>query len=98
MWVSKEFKYKLKGKKYVCEMWEKGPFTRKEYRNVFRDCKDATRKAKDLSELNLEKEVKDNKKGFLKYVSSKRNTRENVSLRPNEVDILLTEDIEKAEY
>lgn len=64
MWVSKEFKYKLKGKKYVCEMWEKGPFTRKEYRNVFRDCKDATRKAKDLSELNLEKEVKDNSKGF----------------------------------
>jgi len=54
---------KLKGKK-VHEMWKTDLFTWKEYRNTFWACKDATRKAKALLELNLTKEVKDNKKGL----------------------------------
>jgi len=41
-------------------------------------CRDATRKAKVHLEFSMAKEVKDNKKGFFKYVISKRKTRENV--------------------
>ncbi|GAB0207863.1 hypothetical protein GRJ2_003252000 [Grus japonensis] len=58
---------------------------------------DATRKAKAHLELNLARDVKDNKKGFFKYISSKRKTRENVGLLLNEVGALVTEDTEKAE-
>ena len=60
-------------------MWKKGLTTWEEYRNVVRACRDVTRKAKAHLELYLAKEIKDNRKGFLKYVSSKRKTRENVS-------------------
>jgi len=34
-----------------------------------RICKDATRKARTLLELNLVREVKSNKKGFFRYIS-----------------------------
>ena len=54
---------KLKGRK-VHVLWKNGLTTWEEYRNVDRACRDATRKAKALLELNLAKEVKDNKKGF----------------------------------
>ncbi|GAB0176869.1 mitochondrial enolase superfamily member 1 [Grus japonensis] len=40
--------------------------------------------AKAHLELNLARDVKDNKKGFFKYISSKRKTRENVGLLLNE--------------
>ncbi|GAB0199208.1 mitochondrial enolase superfamily member 1 [Grus japonensis] len=42
-------------------------------------------------------DVKDNKKGFFKYISSKRKTRENVGPLLNEVGALVMEDTEKAE-
>jgi len=40
---------------------------------------------------------KNNKKGFFNYISSKRKARDNVGLLLNEVDVLVTEDAEKAE-
>lgn len=43
------------------------------------------------------REVKGNKKGFFKYVSNKRETRENVGLLLNEGDALVTENVEKTE-
>ncbi|GAB0208568.1 mitochondrial enolase superfamily member 1 [Grus japonensis] len=96
-WMSKELLEKLKGKKEVYRMWQKGLATWEEYRNADRVCRDATRKAKAHLELNLAGEVKENKKGFFKYISSKRKTRENVVLLLNEVGALVTEDTEKAE-
>jgi len=39
-------------------------------------CRDATRKAKVHLELKLARDVKDNKKGFFNYISSKWKTRE----------------------
>jgi len=54
------------------------------------------RKAKVHLELNLARDVKDNKKGFLKYISSKQKTRENVGLLLNEMIVLVTEDTEQA--
>jgi len=47
--------------------------------------------------LNLTGDVKDNKKSFFKYISSKWKTRDNVGLLLNTVGVLVTEDTEKAE-
>jgi len=47
-------------------------------------------------ELNPGRDVKGNKKGFFKYISSKWKTRDNVGLLLNEVGALVTEDAEKA--
>ncbi|GAB0186733.1 mitochondrial enolase superfamily member 1 [Grus japonensis] len=93
-WMSKELLEELQGKKEVYRMWKKGLATWEEYRNAVRVCRDATRKAKAHLELNVARDVKDNKKGFFKYISSKRKTRENVL---NEVAALVTEDTEKEE-
>ncbi|GAB0182598.1 mitochondrial enolase superfamily member 1 [Grus japonensis] len=91
------FLEKLKGKKEIYRMWKKGLATWEEYRNIVRVCRNATRKAKAHLELNLARDVKDNKKGFFKYISSKRKTRENVGPLLNEVGALVMEDTEKAE-
>ncbi|GAB0189216.1 mitochondrial enolase superfamily member 1 [Grus japonensis] len=96
-WMSKEILRKLKRKKKVYTVWKKGLATCEEYRNVVSVCRDATRKAKARMELNLARDVKDNKKGFFYFISSKRKTRENVGLLLNEVDTLVTEDTEKVE-
>ncbi|GAB0206764.1 mitochondrial enolase superfamily member 1 [Grus japonensis] len=96
-WMSKEPLEKLKGKKEAYRMWKKGLATWEEYRDVVRVCRDATRKAKAHLELKLARDVKDNKKGFFKYISSKRKTRENVDPLLNEVSALVMEDTEKAE-
>ena len=65
--MSTELTDKLQGKKNIHDQWKKGLSTCKEYRNVVSACRDATRKAKALSEFSFAKEVKDNKKrkGFL---------------------------------
>ena len=55
------------------------------------------RKAKAHLKLNLARDVKDNKKGFFNYISSKRKARDNVGPLLNEVGVLVTEDAEKAE-
>ena len=70
---------KMKGKKKVHEMYKKGLSTWEEYRDAVRACRDAMEKAKTHLEFNLAKKVKDNKKGFLKYVNNKRKGREIVS-------------------
>ncbi|KAJ7407607.1 rna-directed dna polymerase from mobile element jockey-like [Pitangus sulphuratus] len=48
-------------------------------------------------ELNRARDVKDNKKGFLKYISSKTKSWENVDLLLNGVGALVTENTEKAD-
>jgi len=78
-------------------MWKEGQATWEEYRNVVRACRDATRKAKADLELKLARDVKNNKKGFFNYISSKRKTRDNVGQLLNEAGVLVTEDAEKAE-
>jgi len=46
-------------------MWKEEQATWEEYRNVVRACKEAMRKAKAHLKLNLARDVKDDKKGFL---------------------------------
>ena len=55
--------------------------TWEEYRNAVGACRDTTKKANAHLELNIAKEVKDNRKGFFKYVNSNRMTRGNVGPR-----------------
>jgi len=52
---------------------------------------------KVLLELNLARDVKDNKKSFFNYISSKGKTRENVGPLLNKLGVLVTENAEKAE-
>ena len=71
-WMSKEFLAKQKWKRKVYRTWKEGQATWEEYRNIVRICRKPTRKAKVHLELNLARDVKDNKKGFFKYIGSKR--------------------------
>jgi len=54
-------------------------------------------KAKAHLELNLARNVKDNRKGIFKYIGRKKKTRDNVGPLLNEVGVLVMEDTEKAE-
>jgi len=78
-------------------MWKEGQAIWEEYRNIVRARREATRKAKAHLELNLARDVKDYRKGFFKYTSSNRMTRENVGPLLKEVSALVTEDTEKVE-
>lgn len=57
-------------------------------------CKDIIRKANAYLELNLPREIKDNKKALFKYVNRKRKTRENRCLLLNEKGALEKEYIQ----
>jgi len=96
-WMSKELLAELGQKRKVYEMRKEGQATWEEYSNVVRACRDATRKTKVHLGLKLAKDIKDNKKDFCRYISSKRKTRENVGPLLNEVSALVMEDAEKAE-
>ncbi|GAB0206735.1 mitochondrial enolase superfamily member 1 [Grus japonensis] len=84
---------------------QKGSLQRVEARagslgRIQRNCqtaRDQVRNTKALRELNLARDVKDNKKSFYRYVSDKRRTRENVGPLWNETGDLVTQDTEKAE-
>jgi len=95
--LNKELLAELMWKRKVHGMWKEEQATWKEYRNVVRACRDATRKAKAHLELNMARDVKNNKKGFFNCISCKRKARDNVGPLLNEVVVLMTEDAEKAE-
>jgi len=92
-WMSKELLVKRKWKRKVYGMWKEGQATWEEYRNVVRACRETMRKAEAHLELNLARDVKDNKKDF----SSKQKTRKNVGLLLNEVGALVMGDAVRVE-
>jgi len=94
--MNKELLAEIRWKRKACGMWKEGQATWEDYRNVFRACKDAPRKAKAHLELNLARDVRSNMKGFFNYVSSKGKTRDNVGPLLNEAGVLVTEDAERA--
>ncbi|GAB0209770.1 mitochondrial enolase superfamily member 1 [Grus japonensis] len=95
--MNKEILGKVKQKKEAIRGWKQGQVTWEEYRETVRAAREQVRKAKALIELNLARDVKDNKKSFYRYVSEKRRTRENVGPLQNEMGDLVTQDMEKAE-
>ncbi|KGL80537.1 hypothetical protein N309_03760, partial [Tinamus guttatus] len=96
-WMSKELVAMLKQKAAVYRMWKKGQAPWEKYRNVVRECRDATRKAKARLEHNLARDVKNNKKKFFKYINSKKKSKENVGPLADGMGTLVTNNIEKAE-
>ncbi|KAK4815927.1 hypothetical protein QYF61_010184 [Mycteria americana] len=85
-------------KRRVYDLWKKGRATQEDYKGVARLCREKIRRAKAELELNLAAAVKDNKKHFFKYISSKRTAKEN--LQPHPLDgggNTVTKDEEKAE-
>ncbi|KAJ7415166.1 hypothetical protein BTVI_38982 [Pitangus sulphuratus] len=91
-WMSRELLVNLKRKKEINGMLKKEQATWGDYRNIVRVCWDA-RKAKAHLELSLAKDVKGTRKGFYKYINSKRKIRENMGPLLNHMDVLVTEDI-----
>ncbi|KAK4811010.1 hypothetical protein QYF61_015714 [Mycteria americana] len=65
-------------KRRVYDLWKKGRATQEDYKGVARLCREKIRRAKAELELNLAAAVKDNKKYFFKYISSKRRAKENL--------------------
>ncbi|CAM4534474.1 unnamed protein product [Lepidochelys kempii] len=70
--------------------------TREEYKNIARACRNDIRRAKSHLELQLDRDVKSNKKGFFRYVGNKKKAKESVGPLLNEGGNLVTEDVEKA--
>lgn len=96
-WLNRELLGKLKWTRRVYRFWKEGLATWEEYKAVVRECKEATRKAKGSLELNHERGIWDNRKGFFKHIVDKTNTRGNVGPLMSEVSALETENKEKAE-
>ncbi|GAB0193583.1 mitochondrial enolase superfamily member 1 [Grus japonensis] len=88
---------KLKHKKEAYRGWKQGQVAWEQYRETVRAARNQVKKAKALIELNLARNVKDNKKSFYRYISDKRKTRENVGSLWKEMGDLVTGDMEKAE-
>lgn len=59
-------------------MWKQGWLTSEKHRNIVLAYSDEVRKAKAWLELDLARDVQDNKNSFSRYVSYKRKTKENV--------------------
>jgi len=76
---------------------EKRQVAWEEYREIVQVAREQVRRAKVLTELNLVRDVKGNKKAFYRYVSDRRQTRENVGPLWKEAGDLVTQDVEKAE-
>ncbi|GAB0182068.1 mitochondrial enolase superfamily member 1 [Grus japonensis] len=95
--MNKELLDKVKHKKEAYRGWKQGQVAWEEYRETVQAAREQVRKAKALIELNLARDVKDNKKSFYRYVSDKRRMRENVGPLRNETGDLVTQDMEKAE-
>ncbi|KFQ22405.1 hypothetical protein N332_14875, partial [Mesitornis unicolor] len=96
-WMNRELWVELREKKRVYGLWKKGQATQEAYRATVRLCREKIRRAKAQLELNLASAVKDNKKGFYKYIGNKRRTKESL---PPLVDVggsIVTRSEEKAE-
>ncbi|KAK4821076.1 hypothetical protein QYF61_012418 [Mycteria americana] len=81
----------------VYDLWKKGRATQEDYRGVARLCREKTRRAKAELELSLAAAIKDNKKHFFKYISSKRRAKENLQPLVDVGGNTVTKDEEKAE-
>ncbi|KFQ43546.1 hypothetical protein N333_06642, partial [Nestor notabilis] len=96
-WMDMELLRKLRGKKEAYRRWKRGQATWEDYRNVVREARNQVRKAKAQLELNLARDVKNNRKGFYRYVTNKRQTRDNVGPLRKLLGELGTLDLEKTE-
>ena len=87
----------LKAKKEAYWLWKGSQTAIEDCKNLAKACRDAVRKAKAQLELKLARDVKNNKKGFFRYVSSKQKHREDIGPLLNRAGKLVTNNADKAE-
>ncbi|KAK4822594.1 hypothetical protein QYF61_017326 [Mycteria americana] len=95
--VPRELWLELGKKRRVYDLWKKGQASQEDYKGVARLCKEKIRRAKAELEINVAAAVKDNKKHFFKYISSKRRAKENLQPLVDGGGNTVTKDEEKAE-
>ena len=78
LWLCKDLQLKLREKREMYRKQKQGCVAWEEYRAVVCVCRDMIRKAKVQMELNLARDVKDNKKGFYGYIRRRRQAKESV--------------------
>ncbi|KFQ63342.1 hypothetical protein N334_13791, partial [Pelecanus crispus] len=96
-WLSRDVLVKLKNKRELHRQWKQGQVSWGEYRETTQLCREEVRQAKAQLELNLARDVKNNKKGFYKYINQKRKVKESVPPLMNKNGDLVSTDKEKAE-
>jgi len=69
-----------KNKKEKHKQWKQGWVAWEEYRDAVQICTDGIRKVKVQMELNLMRNVKNNKKGFFRYTGQNRQAKESAPL------------------
>jgi len=77
--MSQDLLVRLKDKKEMHRQWKQGPVSSEEYQDAVKLCRDSAKKAKAQLELNIASDVKNNNKGFYRYVSQKRQVRESIT-------------------
>jgi len=77
-WLSRDLLVKLKGKRELHRQRKQGQVCWEEYRDSARWCRDEVRRVKAQLELNLARDVKNNRKGFYRYVNQKRKVKASV--------------------
>ncbi|PKU40134.1 hypothetical protein llap_9557 [Limosa lapponica baueri] len=96
-WISKERLDKIRTKKEAYRGWKQGRVDWAEYRETVRVTRNQVRQAIAQAELNLARDVKDNKKNFYSYIRDKGKTREAVGPLRKETGHLVTQNMDKAE-
>ncbi|KAF1590602.1 UNVERIFIED_CONTAM: hypothetical protein FQV16_0005669, partial [Eudyptes robustus] len=96
-WLNRELWLELRKKRRVHDLWNKGQATQHDYKDVVRLCREKIRRAKAQLELNLATAIKDNKKCFYKYISNKRQAKENLHPLLDAGENTVTKAEEKAE-
>ncbi|KFZ47204.1 hypothetical protein N321_13923, partial [Antrostomus carolinensis] len=96
-WMERKLLNKLKVKRQACRGWKEGRVTWEEYREIAQVARDQVRKVRALTELNLARDVKGNKKSFYRYVGEKRKTSKNGGPLWKAMGDLVTQDTEKTE-
>ncbi|KAK4806136.1 hypothetical protein QYF61_001059 [Mycteria americana] len=84
-------------KKEAYRLWKGSQIPIEDYKNLARACRDAVRKAKAQLELKMARDVKNNKKGFFRYMSSKQKHREDIGPLLNRAGKLGSNNADKAE-
>ena len=97
MWLCKALQLKMREKRERYRKWKQDCVAWEEYRAVVRVRRERIRKAKVQMELNLVRDVKDNKKAFYRYIGRRRQAKESVSPLMKGNRELASSDIEKAE-
>jgi len=96
-WLCKDLQLQLREKREMCRKWKQGCVALGEYGDVVRTCRNKIKKAKAQVGLTSARGVKNNKKGFFRCISRRRQIKESVPPLINEDGELASSGMKKAE-